>query len=310
MVAGVIAVDDAQIKSRKSVPTESTRGPGDGLRRITALIEDVIQNSGVSPAQIGGIGIGCTGPVDTVRGLVKNPYTLPNWDNLPLVQHLTAQFKLPTCLLGDCQVAVLGEQWAGAAKGAQNVLYITVGTGIGSGLITNGRLHLGVGFAAGEVGHHVIDLNGPDCYCGAKGCWEMLAAGPAIARCAAERAPAQGKLLELAKEYNGGGISAELVCRAAAEGDAFAADVVNQTAVYLGIGLANLLNILAPEVTVMGGGVMKSWPLFEAKVMETIRSRAAMIPLDQMHIVPARLGLNAGITGAGRAILEHLAGKL
>ncbi len=309
MVAGVIASQDAQIKHRRSVPTDSARGPEDGLRRIVELIEHVIEESAVGRDQIGGIGIGCTGPLDPVKGLIQNPYTLPNWDNLPIVDHLTAHFHLPACLIGDCQVAVLGEQWAGAGRGARHVLYITVGTGIGGGLIINGRLHRGVGFVASEVGHHVIDLTGPACYCGAKGCWEMLAAGPAIARRAAEQAPEDGLLLRLAG-HDRTKITALLVARAAEQGDPFAVEVQERTAFYLGVGLANLLNIVAPEVAVLGGGVMGSWPAFAPILMETVRRRAAMIPLDQIRIVPASLGLNAGITGAGRAILEYLDGNL
>ena len=309
MVAGVIASQNAQILSRRSVPTDSGRGRDDGLRRISQLINQVIQEAAVAREQVGGIGIGSTGPVDPLKGLIQNPYTLPGWDDLPIVAHLTADFKLPVCLIGDCQAAVLGEQWAGAGQGAKHVLYITVGTGIGGGLIVNGRLHRGVGFVASEVGHQVIDLNGPDCYCGAKGCWEMLAAGPAIARRAAEGVPADSLLLTLAN-HDREKISARLVAQAAEQGDPFAIDMQNQTAFYLAVGLANLLNIVAPEVAILGGGVLGSWPVFEPIILKTVRHRAAMVPIDQIRIVPALLGLNAGITGAGRAILAAIDGTL
>ncbi|HVO42227.1 MAG TPA: ROK family protein [Aggregatilineales bacterium] len=309
MVAGVIAGADAYLLSRRSVPTDSKRGPEDGLRRIVELIEHVILESGLRRERIGGIGVGCTGPVDSVTGRVNNPYTLPNWDDLPLIDHLTAHFQLPAYLLGDCQVAALGEHWAGAGKGARHVLYMTVGTGIGGGLILDGRLHRGVGLIAGEVGHQVIDLNGPDCYCGAKGCLEMLAAGPAIARRAAEEAPEDGLLLALA-DHDRRQITALLVSRAADQGDPFAAAVLDRTAFYLGVGLANVLNIITPEVSVLGGGVLGSWSRLAPTLIETVRSRAAMIPFAQMRIVPASLGLNAGITGAARAILDHLEGRV
>jgi len=305
IVAGVLASQDAQIKSRKSIPTESSKGNADGLRRITELIQTVIEEAGVQRDQIGGIGIGSTGPIDPIRGLIQNPYTLPNWDDLPIVEHLNAQFQLPTCLLGDCQAAALGEQWAGAGRGAQNMIYITVGTGIGGGLIMNGRLYQGVGFAAGEVGHQVIDINGPDCYCGAKGCWEMLASGPAIVRRAADNVPESSLIMTLAGQDRAK-ITALLVARAAEQGDPFAIELQNQTAFYLGVGLANLLNIFSPDVAVLGGGVMGSWPAYEPVIIKTVKSRGTMIPFEKIRIAPASLGLNAGITGAARGIIIYI----
>src|SRR5260221_2033442 len=305
MVAGIIAAEDGHVRGRLSVPTDSQRGAEDGLRRITELIEQSILNSGLSRHVIGGIGIGATGPVDSITGRVNNPFTLPGWDNLPLIDHLTAHFRLPAYLLGDCQVAALGEHWVGAGRGTRHMLYITVGTGIGGGLIVDGKLHRELGLISGEVGHQVIDVNGPDCYCGAKGCWEMFAAGPAIARRAAERVPHDSSLLTLA-DNDRSKITPLLISRAAEQGDAFAIELLDQTAFYLGVGLANLLNIITPEVAIMGGGVMGSWSLLAPKMIETVRSRAAMIPFEQMRIVPASLGLNAGIIGAGRAILDYL----
>ena len=269
----------------------------------------MIGSSGVSRETIGGIGIGCTGPVNSITGLIQNPFTLPNWDNLPVVDHLVAHFHLPTYLLGDCQVAALGEFWVGAGKGARHVLYITVGTGIGSGLILDGKLYRGAGLISGEVGHQVIDLNGPPCYCGANGCWEMLAAGPAITRRAADHAPEDGLLFALAG-HDRAKITPLLVSRAADQGDEFATEILNQTAFYLGVGLTNLLNIITPEVAILGGGVMGSWPRLAPTILDTVRSRVAMIPYELIRIVPASLGLNAGITGAARAILDHLEGRL
>jgi glucokinase len=305
MVAGVIASEDGRVLGRLSIPTDSQRGVEDGLRRITELIDRSVLNAGLTRDNIGGIGIGSTGPVDSSTGRINNPFTLLGWDNLPLGDHLTAHFRLPTYLLGDCQAAALGEHWVGAGRGTRHMLYVTVGTGIGAGLILDGKLYRGLGLVSGEVGHQVIDVNGPDCYCGAKGCWEMFAAGPAIAQQAIKRVPKGGLLLTLANNDRSK-ITPLLVGRAAEQGDPFAIELLNQTAFYLGVGLANLLNVITPEIVIMGGGVMGSWSLLAPKMVETIRSRAAMIPFEQMHIVPASLGLNAGIIGAGRAILDHL----
>src|SRR5216684_8527125 len=160
MVAAVAVSATGELLSRASVPTLSQRGPEDGLRRIAELIEHVIAESGVP--DVGGIGIGCTGPVDSSTGRVNNPYTLPNWDGLPIIDYVVERFKKPACLLGDCDVAALGEYWRGAGQGSRHMLYLTVGTGIGGGIIESGRLHCGVGMVSSEPGHHVIEMNGPE----------------------------------------------------------------------------------------------------------------------------------------------------
>jgi len=310
MVAAVVARATGDLLSRASVPTLSQRGQEDGLRRIGELIERVIAESGVP--EIGGIGIGSTGPVDSVTGQIHNPYTLPNWDGIPIIDYVVGRFKKPACLLGDCDVAALGEYWRGAGQGFRHILYLTVGTGIGGGIIEQGRLHRGVGMVSSEPGHHVIDMNGPECYCGARGCLEALAAGPAIARRgreAVQNAPEDNLLLKLA---NGdpGQISAKLISQAAEMGDPIAARLMQETGTYLGIGLANLINILTPQVVVWGGGVMQSWSLLAPPMMAVLKSRDTMIPFDKVKILPASLGLNAGVTGAARAIIDQIQGNL
>ena len=308
IVAAVVA-EDGRVLSRLSTPTEAERGPEDGIRRICELVERAESDAEIPPGDVAGIGIGCTGPLDLERGRVINPYTLPTWDDVPLVEAVSNRFGLPVVLLNDCDVAALGEHWVGAGKGTRNMLYITVGTGIGGGIIANGHLYRGVGLTAGEIGHHVIDINGPKCYCGARGCWEMLAAAPAIARAAAEAAQ-EGSLLLAMAGGNREKITAKLVADAAGRGDPVAGEIMRRTAFYLGTGVANLLNILAPDVVVMGGGVMQSWSLLAPGMMETIRARSGMVPFEHIRIVPAALKLNAGVIGAARALFDHLRGEL
>lgn len=307
IVAAMIDSRDAEVVSRRTIPTEAQRGPLDGFDRLGNLIESIIQEAGLTIGQMRGIGVGCTGPVDSIKGRVNNPYTLPTWDDAPLVEHLTERFKLPVVLLNDAHAAALGEHWAGSGRGTQHMIYITVGTGIGSGIILNGRLHRGVGLMAGEIGHQVIDINGPDCYCGARGCLEMLAAGPAIVRIAAERAAPDGALLRLV-DHDRSRITAQAVYEAAVEGDSTALGILQQTGFYLGVGVANLLNTLAPEVVILGGGVMLGWSLIAPTMLETIRQRDSMVPFSQTRIVPASLKLNAGVIGAARGLLDSLDG--
>ena len=309
LVAGVIAGEDGRLLSRHSIPSESRRGARDGLERIAGLISHVIEAAQLRPDQIGGIGIGASGPVDSIKGLVQNPFTLPGWEDLPITATLSERFGIPCCLLIDTHVAALGEHWIGAARGAKHALYITVGTGIGCGIILNNQLYRGIGLISGEVGHHVIDPSGPLCYCGAHGCWEMFAAAPAISRYAAENVADDSLVLRLA-EGEREKITPLLISQAAQQGDAFAQHVMERTANYLGMGIANLINIFAPEVVVLGGGIMGSWPQFEPTARLAMARCSAMVPLYRdIRIAQAELGLNAGITGAARAIFATLAGE-
>jgi glucokinase len=306
IVGALIAREDARILARHVIPTHSQAGIEDGLMRLQGLVTSLLAET--QHPRISGIGIGSSGPIDAANGLICNPFTLPGWDGIPVVPHLSQVFGVPACLLGDCQVAALGEHWNGAGRGAQKMVYVTVGTGIGGGVVVDGRLYRGVG-DANEVGHQVIDLNGPPCYCGARGCWEMLAAGPAIARMAAEEAPQDSLLLSLA----GGDrthMTARLLTQAAAQGDPFALRLVERVGFYLGVGAANLMNILAPDALILGGGVMQGWDAFAPSMLKTIHERGKMVLLDQMRIAPASLGLNAGVTGAARAIWMQMDGIL
>ena len=309
LVAGVIAGGNGRVLSRHSIPTESRRGAQDGLERIAGLITHIVEAAQLRLEQISGIGIGASGPVNSIRGLVQNPFTLPGWEDLPINDTLSERFGVPCCLLFDTHVAALGEHWVGAARGAKHALYVTFGTGIGCGIILNNQLYRGIGLISGEVGHHVIDPSGPLCYCGAHGCWEMFAAAPAISRYAAENVPGDSLLLRLT-EGEREKITPLLISQAAQRGDAFAQAVMERTANYLGMGIANLIDIFAPQVVVLGGGIMGSWPQFEPTARQAMARCSAMIPLyGEIRIAQAELGLNAGITGAARAIFATQSGE-
>lgn len=305
IVAAVVRSADAQVISRQSVPTLAERGIADGLRRIHHLLRQIVEDSPVTWEQIGGIGVGSTGPVDCVRGRIQNPYTLPTWDDMPILDSLQESFHRPGVLLNDAHVAALGEFWVGAGRGTRHMIYITVGTGIGGGMVLDGKLYRGIQFFSGEVGHTVIDMNGPLCYCGAYGCWEMFAAAPAITRLAQERVVPDSFLMRLA----GGqpeNLTPRLLSQAAEQGDGLAKEILSQVGHYLGIGVGNLINIFAPEVIVLGGGVMQGWDYLTPRLFETINSRKAMVPFDEVRIVPAQMGMNAGVLGAAYSMLTAL----
>jgi glucokinase len=295
--------DDGQVLSRADMPTDSQRGIDDGLRRLTGLAAHVSSEAGLSPARIAGIGIGSSKPLDTNAGTITNPYTLPGWDGMPVVAHLEAYFGKPARLLGDCDAAALGEHWVGAGHGAATMLYVTVGTGIGSGIIIENRLFRGLENAAAEFGHTVIDLNGPPCYCGARGCLEMLAAAPAIVG-RAQRVFDRSPILRSFCHDDPSQVTARLVYDAAEAGDAAALQVMRDTGAFLGTGIANALNFLGPDKVILGGGVMQGWKHIAPAMFETIYARDAMVPFRRIDILPAALGLNAGVVGAAKAIFD------
>jgi glucokinase len=277
-----------EILARAEIETRAAEGASRVIARLSDALHSIQQID-----QLLGIGIGCTGPVDPRTGHVMNPYTLPTWDDVDIVLPLAGEFRTRVALENDCDAAALGEHWMGAAKDTKNAVYITVGTGIGAGIILNSKLYRGVGMTAGEIGHMTIENDGVPCYCGSRGCLEMYAAGPAIAKAYEIKTGAQA-------------ISAREVIERAQRGDADARQIVEQTAYYLGVGLGNLITILAPDVIVLGGGVMTHFDLFYPAMRATISKNVALVPAAQVNIVPAALGQNAGVTGAAGALLERI----
>lgn len=273
---------------RRELPTMAQAGAPDVISRLSASLHALEQDD-----EFLGIGIGCTGPLDIVRGHIQNPYTLPTFDDVDIVTPLVEEFHTRVVLENDCDAAALGEAWLGGGRDARNIVYITVGTGIGAGLILDGKLYRGVGMIAGEIGHMTIEQNGILCYCGNHGCLEMLAAGPALARAY--------------QKFSGvSDLSARDVIDAAIIGDADARRVVELAAQYLGTGLANLITILAPDVIVLGGGVMEHYELFFPTIRATIAERVTLVPWRRVKIRPAALGANAGVIGAAKALLDRM----
>jgi glucokinase len=290
--------------SRETIPTEAETWNQASLTPLCQLIDRVIEKAQLQRGQIGGIGVGCTGPVNAVTGRVQNPFTLPTWEDVPLVDILKQDFGLPVLLLNDAHAAALGEYWLGAGRGTQTMIYMTVSTGIGGGMILNGQLYRGAGLLSSEVGHQAIDLEGPECYCGGRGCLEMLAAGPAIAQRAIETAPQNSLVVEMAARQ-GESITARTVGEAADAGDEFAKELLQEVGGYLGVGIANLLNIITPNKVVIGGGVMRSWDHIMPSALNVIRARGKMLP--DLDIVIARTELqNAGVVGAARHVFDFM----
>jgi glucokinase len=309
IVVGALSLDGSQQFGMHSVPTRADLGSDAVVARIAQLVERVAAETmaatGASRAQMLGVGIGSPGPLDRETGVV---ILTPNlgWTNFPLRDRIAQAVQLPATLDNDANCATLGEWWLGAARGAQQVVGLTIGTGIGGGLILNGRLFHGVSDVAGEVGHTTIDANGRRCGCGNYGCLEAYASGPAIAERARE-ALAGGEPSAMPAVVGGdlSRLTAATVYDAAKQGDRLAQEVVRETARILGIGIANLLNIFNPEVVVLAGGVTQAGDQLFEPMRAEVRRRAFKPAVDACRIVPGALQGNAGVIGAAATFAQQ-----
>jgi glucokinase len=285
----------------QETPIEAARGAEFGLRRIHGLIEQVLAESGT--ASLIGIGIGSTGPLDPIRGIINNPFTLPTWENVPIVEWMQRSFGVPVTLENDADAAALGEYWQGAGREPKRLYAVTVGTGIGTALILDGQIYRGLEGSHPEGGHMVLDPSGPLCYCKMRGCWERLCAGPAIERRAREMNLAGSHLLELS-EGDHEKISARMVCEAARTGDVAALSIVEKVSEYFALAILNIAILFAPEVIVLSGGVMRSVDLFMPRIQQTLQDYRKIVPTHRIQIVPAQLGYYAGLYGSAYTIFH------
>ena len=309
LVVGSVAEDGSTVVATASEPTQAEAGATDVLDRIVGLAERAIAATRreAPGAEILGIGVGAPGPLDTRRGIVLLTPNL-GWVNMPLRQIIHDRLGLPAALDNDANCAVLGEWWVGAARGARHAIGITIGTGIGGGIILDGRLYHGASDVAGEIGHTTIDTEGRRCKCGNYGCLEAYASGPNIALRAVEelQAGAESRLRALVND-DLRKITAQTVYQAAADGDELALEVVNDTAKFLGVGIGNLLNVFNPEVVVVCGGVtLAGAHLFEPLRREVAR-RAFKPAVAACRIVPGELAGTAGVYGAAKVFLDQTA---
>jgi len=303
IVAGAMSVDGAHQYGMRSVPTGAEQGAEAVTDRIIAQIEgvilDTISQTNAQRKDFIGVGIGAPGPLDREKGLV---IVAPNlgWRDYPLRDRIGSRLGLDATLDNDANCATVGEWWLGAAKGGRNVIGMTIGTGIGGGLIIDGQLFHGASDVAGEIGHTTIDLNGRHCKCGNYGCLEAYASGPAIATRAREVLVREETASMLPNLVNGQleRLTAETIYNAAKQGDALANEIVRDTARYLGTGIANLLNIINADVVVVAGGVTQAGDALFAPLQAEVRRRAFRPAVDACRIVPGKLPGTAGVIGA------------
>ncbi|MYE89357.1 ROK family protein [Candidatus Poribacteria bacterium] len=294
-LAAVVSNKNGNILQKVRKPTESDKGPRHAVQLLLAMVDEVIGLADLQREDISGIGVSCGGPLDTKTGIIYSPPNLPGWDALPLKEIIESEFHIPTIIENDANASALAEARFGGGRGYDYVLYMTMSTGIGGGIVANGEIYHGANDSAGEVGHQILLPDGPLCGCGKYGCLEALCSGPAIARRAQEAIANQPhtKILALA-DGEIDRVRSEHVLQAARNGDALGMALVEETAYYMGWGIANLVNILNPEIVLLGTIAVAAGDMLLDPIRRTVTEMAMQRPLEAVKIMPAELGDSIG----------------
>ncbi|MEO7218625.1 MAG: ROK family protein [Gemmatimonadaceae bacterium] len=311
---GAMPIDGSREIGLRTLPTHAELGANAVSDRIAEMIEGVVtelkNETGAKREDVMGVGIGSPGPLDRERGVVIFTPNL-GWRDYPLRDEISKRVNMRATLDNDANCATLGEFWRGAARGGRDVIGMTLGTGIGGGLVLDGRLYHGVSDAAGEIGHTSIETNGRRCKCGNYGCLEAYCSGPAIAERAREAFDGEvSPILDALIEGDLARINAHVVYEAARRGDIIAREVVRDTARFLGTGVANLINIFNPDTVVLAGGVTQAGEALMLPLQAEVKRRAFKVSVDACKIVLGSLPMSAGVVGAVATFKERVVGSL
>ncbi|MCL0057106.1 ROK family protein [Dehalococcoidia bacterium] len=298
-----LADREGRLLARGAEPTRPQEGPGSGIQRLKDAIRKTA--SSVSFKEVAGIAVGAAGPIDPLRGVILTPPSLPTWRDVRLKEQLEEEFQVPIWMENDADLAALGEHRFGAGRGCDRLIYITVSTGIGGGIIINGEFLRGGGLSVAEIGHVVVDPDGPVCNCGGRGHLEAVASGTAIARMAVESI-SQGHSSAISRLVGGhlSMVTAETVVEAAGQGDVTAQAVMQKAGTSLGIAVVSLIHIFDPEVVIIGGGVSNAGELILNPIRQVITERAMPDFRNRARVVRSSLGDNSVIFGAVALALE------
>lgn len=289
-------------------PTLAGEGAPAVIERLCQDMEIFMEENNTGPSRLAGIGIACAGGIDTGRGVVVTPSpNMPDWADVPMADIVRKKFGIDVFIVNDASAAALGEHRYGVGKGVKNLVLFTIGTGIGGGIIIDGKLYLGAVGGAGELGHMTVDANGPRCGCGNTGCLEMLASGRAVERDAVSRLRLGAKS-SLSEIVNGDieKITAAQVGEAARSGDPLACDILSRAAYYLGIGMVNAVNVFNPEMVIIGGGMAGLGDMIIEPGRRMVTERAFSVSSQAVRIVTALLGNEAGVYGAAAFALDRV----
>jgi glucokinase len=306
--AGIVDLEGGRVYYLRSTPTLAREGHAAVMVRMGALIEQVVNDGGLSKKDVQCIGIGVPGVLDLERGFTLLLPNLPGtWPEVPLRDTIADYTGLPTAIINDARAITYGEWCFGAGRGVDTMACFTIGTGIGGGLVINGRLHLGIGGTGGELGHQMIDYNGPTCGCGNRGCLEAYASGSTIAANGV-KAVCQGRTTIIGElvNFDLNKINPRIIAQAAAQGDEIAQVIIEDAGYYIGIAAANVCVSIGPRKIVIAGGVAQIGEPILAPIRRTLLERVTIMPVEQVEVVQAQLGGDAGVIGAAMWAVESL----
>ena len=292
-------VDDrGQALSSVSLETEAEHGPEEGLDNLAEAGRRAVEASGLAWDDIAAVGLGSPGTMDLEAGMLIDPPNLPGWENLPIRQRLGDRLGKPTVLQNDANAAAYGEYWAGAGRNTRSLVLFTLGTGIGGGIIIEGRILEGRHSHGAECGHIIIQMeNGRQCSCGAFGHLEAYASATALVK-RAEEALERGESSALREALAADALTGRAVSEAAEAGDPLARRLMRETARYLAVGAVSLMHTIDPEIVLFAGGMIKAGPTFLEAIRDDIRAMAFPIPAARTRVDYAELGGAAGFIGA------------
>ncbi|MFA6243185.1 MAG: ROK family protein [Candidatus Hydrogenedentales bacterium] len=301
----IVARNGAMI-AKESRPTNAELGLDHVIDTMVASVEHALELANADPDDMIAVGVGAPGPMNWKTGVVFSPPNLPGWENVPLADLMQKRLKVPTYVDNDANVATWGEFWSGAGREVDSMCCLTLGTGVGGGIVVFGRLLRGPDGTAAEIGHMNVCRDGRACNCGAKGCLEAYASVTGMGRTAIEGIESGRKtmLTEMCK----GDLSlidGKMIYDALSKGDEFAAWVMRETAIWLGTGVGSLINLLNPEMVVLCGGMIAAGDILFDPIRETALAQAFDVPANTAKIVPAGLGADSGVIGAAGCALQR-----
>jgi len=295
--AGLVT-EQGEIRGRSRGATRLDLGSEGVIDGIVTCVREAAEDGGVSLEDVSAVGVGAPGPLDPFEGVIISPENLQCMHNVPLRECLETSLSVPVKVDNDANMAAFGEQWLGAGRDVDHFLCVTLGTGVGGGWISDGKVMQGFNGNAAEVGHVTLDHTGPLCPCGNRGCLEMYASATAMVRRTRERLEAED--LETMLEVEG--LTTERIFEAAEGGDAFAEEMFRETGFLLGVGLVSVLNVLNVRVIALGGGLARAGDRIFGPVQETLAERGTVGVKEHVSVIPTELGDDAGILGAARLV--------
>jgi len=302
-----VANSQGKMLSRDHSITPAQKGHKAVIQSILESVHRALGRADVAISDLIVVGVGAPGLLNPETGILFTSPNLPGWRDVPLRDIIQEKLGKKTFLINDANAAALGEFYFGAARGARNFIYITISTGIGGGIVIDGKIYSGAIGAAGEVGHMTVDDDGPICNCGNRGCWETLASGTALAREARHRIEEGVRTSIL--EYADGDVekvNPQVINSAARQGDSLAKELIGRTGYYVGVGLANLVNIFNPELIVIGGGLSNIGDMLFEPAFKVAGERAYKEAFQAVRFASAELGRNSGVLGAAAFALQEM----